>query len=1720
MSIKVDNLSNLFWDNGGYRFPNTYPHLIDGEWLEKVTPVMTTPVTGWVVLTGDFNYCEYKGELFFLKKDALISESKNKWRYILIKDHICTLFKNKANVLAKGTLVNSSLDKLQDIDFQFTLPVFNNFNHRILLPLSKQIYNWKKHIIPNAPIKTFGARYAIDNHDYSVFLRQLENNKTVLNGAKFEKSKFFTLLGRAKLTKKEHNWKNELVAKIKELLSGLDNDDVILARFGSDFGGAQFLRNKYVLTHNSYSLGVHKEEFKQVFNLDLAGLEDIELISLTTGKADSNTYFKINLKEVPIIESRESITDTFIKKLSRRNRVSFLNPYSTRAIYRKGKLGTWFNSNNNREHLLPQKVFFKIKPSLLAKSKYDRNFPLSRKLESYRSVYLYYCWNIDYVYRFKDDADIGNYYYKENNFIDPTTYFDNDSSNLALSTKTWTSNDGFLVVKPQYEDYFPWKKIGEPFTVGWLIGQFSLFLGNNENHFESDKPFIVKSPFLSLKRIKGLTNQVSRLTQNADAYEPPLVSSDTNYTFTLDIFGKLSARARQATKEADFLIGEKLLFTTWGLGAYSLFQPVMSDGYSYTLSSLEDSHTLISKWLTGGSWYYGYSIYGEDDYITEWAKDWMKMGYSNFNALHFDKYYSSPSKYRELKGHIKRNTNAFFISEDIDFTKTPIKEVKKGDIFFSDLDWYFYDHSEGNDLTQINSNWYTSWKDSKADLQDEEIVVYHDIQEGGIAIGKANVWETDTTLPDGQFIAEGSAISSDSSSNNKVRSRVTKITKLTERSFSTFDEVIHTLRNTPSSFFKQACIDFTLDDLKGNPYLFDLKGTDFYCYLDPQGRVNLIFKNSDKDVQESRKQIYAISANEALAKLDKTQWVNQKVNLSIYGHKVELPIKAFAQTIVATIELDTAHLEGRKQEALDSHKVEVTHALGKTYLRFDTSKLNVQGTSQFNVFDIERLDINNSRASEDYLLRRREYEIGNEAMQIEHEKMRFENAVKQNELITDTVLGTIGGALLSVGSVALAGTTGGLSAGLALTGIGKGLSIMKSGFSSGYRWQRFNEATENMNKGIALAIQKQLVNSYTIDLTYQRQRQDYAFNLRRMFNQESIHQTSSRERNLALDDKEQDLIGLPRKEDKEIYLEIWTISDKQKEYATEYHKEYGVDCRVANTLIPFGNGVKTGVYKLESCELLNLNDRTDLVLIKALLERGIQIVEWIEHEKVRELIPEDPRIAKLQQQIEASERRRQELENEKALLDTRIQELTVEIQNSKDEEERLTGELDSKKQELEKAKEDLKVVSQQLEFEVDKYDRLSTGYRKLEEEKAVEERLKNLYLDEKNKLSSEKNAIQIELNQKKKELSNTKDTNVRLEGQISSLNEQLNSEKQKSATCDTEHGASKKELERVKKELSELQGEHEILKLAKTAEELKVAQCELEKIELKEKSDKVAEIEAELTKVKEEKDELTKQYDAKLIEVQEKDKTIEGLRQLENFEEGKGTDMARYLDGLTHNLQNVVGRRLFYSRAFNQITDTIAIVHPSSTGTVCISEVQLVYVVLKKEPTLNWGYLPVLLYTGEHDGLVKSEYYGFFALNKSSMTKTYWGYSYRQYLTKRLDTWEEIKTHILGYYGKEKAYSVCTRYSYNFTDRPLPEFVNKDFSRIYGITDYLKADPEWKVSHVIYWDSSEGKTIGDFTWKSHKDDGTPNKEIKTFRDYATALLGFDPWEEEIKWPKA
>lgn len=116
-----------------------------------------------------------------------------------------------------------------------------------------------------------------------------------------------------------------------------------------------------------------------------------------------------------------------------------------------------------------------------------------------------------------------------------------------------------------------------------------------------------------------------------------------------------------------------------------------------------------------------------------------------------------------------------------------------------------------------------------------------------------NAFTDRVTLPVGQYIAIDNQISSDSSTVNYLDVRYTRISPVTENlviadtssGFESIDVLINSLKQ--SRYLKQIR-PTSLKQLQdqGRSYLFNLKGTPFFCVFDRLGRVSLIFKNKEK----------------------------------------------------------------------------------------------------------------------------------------------------------------------------------------------------------------------------------------------------------------------------------------------------------------------------------------------------------------------------------------------------------------------------------------------------------------------------------------------------------------------------------------------------------------------------------------------------------------------------------------------------------------------------------------------------------------------------------------------------------------------------------------------------------------------------------------------------------------------------------------------------------
>lgn len=929
-NFRVANLANLFWDNGSFKYPNTYPKLIDGQFVNK-TPVMTSPTTGWVILVGDWNYCQFNDDLFFLRKDKVISHKRNKWVYVLIKDHICSMFKNKANVIAKGTVINTDLKHLKPNDFQFTFPVFNNYNKRTLIPLKEDPFDWRIHseIYKIPKDVRFDSYFPLTDKTYSNLVGRLEKLRDyflkdpVQSWNEIVKdNKYLCIFGILEREKtKISSWKNELIDRINELLDEAQNplrDDIHLGKIiNATIKGATRLTGKWAITNINYSqlINVSDNNTRDV-TIDLRGLKDIELINfenLPTNQLYAKDFFSIYLSydSNKVDEEIWSTESHYIHKLSRRVRLPFTNKNTTRAVcQRNQKYYNWcWDYNPSDSHLYyPQKVFFKLTEdeTLQPLDKY-LSYPTKRKKETYRSVYLYWCWNLNFYFVWGRSLKFNQLSYSDNS---PSSHTWMNAEEL------WPKEDKYNILKTLAGDYYqssnteqslqlvpskletdtyeaeyPWKKgggmyVGEPINIGWLLGQFSTHLPYQSYYFETEFPYIIKAGVAgntALYRLKGLNESVKDLIQLQDLYKNARTGSD----FTLEIFNRFPHKTRESSLEEDFLIGEKLLFTTWGMAPYLLFQPAMFtydrgspldwsltpftlgiggiayEGYGYYWWTSIDNYydpQLFGKWIEYASWHYPYVVFDQGSYFKESAKQWFKKAYENYQPLEYDRFYLNSKNYKKLKLHVQKNTQSFFVTEPVYFKDNPIKELLIGDVFFSDLEWFWFSQSEaltgeGKRLKAPTASEFLfpnfSLQGDK-ELINNDIVVYLHPKNKKIYVGRVHKWNSKMKLPSNQYIAKVNEVITDTMAeeNRFIDIKYTRITPMeVDQSkklsgFDSLDELISILKGNRKILREPNNLQ-ELQELQ-RPWLFNLKGTPFLCLLDRLGRVSLIFKNKEE----------------------------------------------------------------------------------------------------------------------------------------------------------------------------------------------------------------------------------------------------------------------------------------------------------------------------------------------------------------------------------------------------------------------------------------------------------------------------------------------------------------------------------------------------------------------------------------------------------------------------------------------------------------------------------------------------------------------------------------------------------------------------------------------------------------------------------------------------------------------------------------------------------
>lgn len=173
-------------------------------------------------------------------------------------------------------------------------------------------------------------------------------------------------------------------------------------------------------------------------------------------------------------------------------------------------------------------------------------------------------------------------------------------------------------------------------------------------------------------------------------------------------------------------------------------------------------------------------------------------------------------------------------------------------------------------------------------------------------------------------------------------------------------------------------------------------------------------------IREQTRETFKFVPNAEVLGLANSQKINQKVVLSFYGKKIDLPFKFVNEDNYVEILKDVAHIPEASHEVMEAYRLEITHPLGKMFCRFDIPKELTASTMTADAFSIAELNVRAKREFEDYLISRKQYDIEFSQMDLSHRQARLERKYDYINKGLDTAIGlvTFGASSWKAGAIA------------------------------------------------------------------------------------------------------------------------------------------------------------------------------------------------------------------------------------------------------------------------------------------------------------------------------------------------------------------------------------------------------------------------------------------------------------------------------------------------------------------------------------------------------------------------------------------------------------------------------------------------------------------------------------------------------------------------------
>lgn len=300
MPIEVGYIEDLFWNNGRPKYPNKVPDLESFKLLRK-SPVLTHYTSGYINLTGNYNYCRYKNKLYFLIKGRAIDPDKEKHEYFLVYDFWCNILQKSSLVNVLGTVNIHNDEKLLADNLQTTRPALFNPSQVVFLNFTEKDRQWLQEINIKK-IEIVIPQKVLSADEFLNFSLRHKSREV----ANYQKNKKFLYKRRSPIfifdylkgsDAEQKGWKNQVIEKINEALDHIKSnpDKWNLQKVQNTQG---LLSGKYCLTRKdkpTIGTGDVSSQYR-VENIDLSNLEDI--ISLNT-----NDLTKVTTPNKPLTQT-------------------------------------------------------------------------------------------------------------------------------------------------------------------------------------------------------------------------------------------------------------------------------------------------------------------------------------------------------------------------------------------------------------------------------------------------------------------------------------------------------------------------------------------------------------------------------------------------------------------------------------------------------------------------------------------------------------------------------------------------------------------------------------------------------------------------------------------------------------------------------------------------------------------------------------------------------------------------------------------------------------------------------------------------------------------------------------------------------------------------------------------------------------------------------------------------------------------------------------------------------------------------------------------------------------------------------------------------------------------------------------------------------------------------------------------------------------------------